>query len=66
VDGGVGDPDPVTAIDEVMARRQFDEIIISSLPLGISRWLRQDLARKVERRFKLPVTVVTATLAQSP
>ncbi|MBA3530093.1 MAG: hypothetical protein H0T91_12440 [Propionibacteriaceae bacterium] len=60
VDGDVGDPDPLKAIQEVLARRQFDEIILSTLPSGVSRWLGQDLPHKVERKFHLPVTVVTA------
>jgi GABA permease len=60
VDGDVGDPDPMAAIQEVLARRQFDEIILSTLPSGVSRWLRQDLPHKVERKFQLPVSVVTA------
>jgi hypothetical protein len=60
VDGDVGDPDPMKAIEEALARRRFDEIILSTLPAGVSRWLRQDLPHRVERRFHLPVTVVTA------
>lgn len=59
-DGELGDPDPLTAIDEVLAAQQFDEIIISMLPSGVSRWLGMDLPRQAERRFKLPVTTVTA------
>jgi hypothetical protein len=66
VHGGVGGTDPVAAIEEVLARREFDEIIISTLPPGVSRWLRQDLPHKVERKLKRPVTVVTAKLASSP
>jgi nucleotide-binding universal stress UspA family protein len=58
--GDLGDPDPLTAIQDALAADQFDEIIISTLPSGISRWLRMDLPSRVERRFKLPVTTVTA------
>jgi hypothetical protein len=60
VQGDVGVGDALRAIGHEMQRRQFDEIIISTLPSGISRWLRQDLPRRVERQFKLPLTVVTA------
>ena len=60
VDGNVGDPDPMQAIQHLLDRRHFDEIILSTLPSGVSRWLRQDLPHRVERRFQLPVSVVTA------
>ena len=38
-DGAVGDPDPLKAIEKTLAQRPFDEIILSTLPPGISRWL---------------------------
>ena len=60
VDGTVGHSDPMRAIQEVLARGSYDEIIVSTLPSAVSRWLRQDLPHKVERKFHLPVTVVTA------
>jgi len=60
VDGEVGDADPMTAIREVMADRRFDEVIVSTLPSTVSRWLRQDLPHKIERKYHLPVKVVTA------
>jgi hypothetical protein len=59
--GDVGSGNPLEAIREAVARREFDEIIISTLPSGVSRWLRQDLPHRVERQFKLPLTVVTAS-----
>jgi hypothetical protein len=58
--GDLGDPDPLTAIEDALAAEQFDEIIISTLPSGISRWLSMDLPSRAERKFKLPVTTVTA------
>jgi len=58
--GDIGDSDPLTAISDVLGAEQFDEIIISTLPTGISRWLGLDLPHRVERKFKLPVTTVTA------
>jgi GABA permease len=43
-----------------MQRQQFDEVIISTLPKRVSRWLHQDLPSKVRRHVSIPVTVVTA------
>ena len=63
VDGEVGDSDAIRAVRAVIESRQIDEIIISTLPTTISRWLRQDLPSRVERKFSLPVTVVTASIA---
>jgi hypothetical protein len=63
VEGEVGDTDAIRAIRSVLDSTPCDEIIISTLPTTISRWLRQDLPSRVERKFSLPVTVVTATNA---
>jgi hypothetical protein len=59
-DGEIGDEQPLTAIKDVLREQEFDEIIISTLPLGVSRWLNQDLVSKVERSFAIPVTHVIA------
>ena len=61
VRGDIGDDDPVTAIEGMLTSQPCDEIILSTLPSGASRWLRLDLPHKVMRKFKIPVTVVTAT-----
>ena len=58
--GELGDADPLTAIGEALQDDQFDEIIISTLPSGISRWLGMDLPKRAERRFHVPITTVTA------
>lgn len=58
-EGDIGDTDPVKAIEAVMPSGPFDEVIISTLPLGVSRWLGLDVPHRVERRFKVPVTTVT-------
>jgi hypothetical protein len=36
----------------------FDEIILSTLPPGVSRWLKQDLPHRLERHHEIPVTHV--------
>ncbi|HEX3911315.1 MAG TPA: hypothetical protein VHW67_11515, partial [Solirubrobacteraceae bacterium] len=58
--GVIGDPTPLTAIEDTINARPFDEIIISTLPAHVSRWLRLDLPSKVGG-LGLPVTTVTAT-----
>jgi hypothetical protein len=59
VDGLIGDPTPLTAIEDALNAGSFDEIIISTLPARVSRWLRLDLPSKLNG-FGLPVTTVTA------
>jgi hypothetical protein len=60
VGGLVGDPSPLTAIEDAINREPFDELIISTLPRRLSRWLRLDLPSKAGG-LGLPVSVVTAT-----
>jgi nucleotide-binding universal stress UspA family protein len=58
-DGEVGDPNPVEAIEDVLnVDAGFDEIILSTLPPGISRWLHADVPHRVARRFSVPLTHV--------
>lgn len=59
-DGAVGDPNPMVAIEKTITHRQFDEIILSMLPPGISRWLAMDLPHRVRRKTNIPLTVITA------
>lgn len=64
VDGEVGDARPVDAIRDVLLHAPpFDEIILSTLPPGVSRWLRQDLPHRIERTFAVPLSVVVARAA---
>ena len=58
VDGDIGDPDPAKAIHEVLGRKRFDEVALSQLPKGVSRWLRLDIPHQIERRYHIPVTVI--------
>ena len=57
-DGEVGDGDPLAAVRDALKRHEVDEIIISTLPQGLSRWLRRDLPRQVERLSGRPVTSI--------
>jgi hypothetical protein len=58
VEGMVGDPSPLDAIQDALNTRGFDEVILSTLPAKVSRWLKLDLPSKVGG-LGLPVTVVT-------
>jgi hypothetical protein len=59
VEGMVGDPEPLNAVQDAVNLRGYDEIIISTLPKRVSRWMRLDLPHKVGG-LGLPVTTVTA------
>lgn len=59
VDGIIGDPDPLNAVADAVNTRGFDEIIVSTLPARVSRWLHVDLPSKLNG-FGLPVRTITA------
>jgi len=59
VTGSIGDPEPLMAIQDAIHLGNYDEIIISTLPARISRWLHVDLVSKT-RGLGLPVTHVEA------
>jgi hypothetical protein len=58
VQGVIGDPDPLAAVQDAINLRGFDEIIVSTLSPRLSRWLRLDLPSKVAG-MGLPVQTVT-------
>ena len=60
-DGKVGDPDPAAAVQDLVNFESFDEVMVSTLPGGISKWLKLDLPHRVERITGLPVTHVVAS-----
>jgi hypothetical protein len=59
VDTLVGDPRPLDAIQDAVNLHGFDEIILSTLPSRVSKWLKLDLPSKVGG-LGLPLTTVTA------
>jgi len=65
VEGLIGDQDPVRAVESALADAPYDEIILSTLPEHVSRWLHRDLPTRLQR-FGLPVTLVTARKADRP
>lgn len=65
VTGHVGDAEPLMAIEDALNRARYDEIIISTLPRRLSRWLHIDLVSKA-RGEGLPVTHVEARDTEVP
>lgn len=63
VSATVGANDPYEAVRDALKRETYDEVIISTLPERISRWLHLDLAHRVAR-LGVPATVVTAEQAE--
>ena len=59
VKGVIGVSDPVAAVSDAVNTEGFDEVIVSTLPRRVSRWLHLDLPRKISG-LGLPVTTVTA------
>jgi PII-like signaling protein len=59
-DGELLEADPFEAVQQVLQRAQFDEIILCTLPPGLSRWLGLDLPHRIQRAFHLPVTHIIA------
>jgi hypothetical protein len=59
VDAMVGVPEPLAAIQDAVNLHGFDELIISTLPTRVSKWLKLDLPSKAAG-LGLPVTTVTA------
>ena len=56
--GEVGDARPMLAVLDALREGGFNEVIVSTLPPGMSKWLKQDLPARIARRTALPVTHV--------
>lgn len=60
IEGVLGDADPVAALESAWSPDRYDEVIVSTLPARISRWLHLDLPHRAERITGAPVTHVVA------
>jgi hypothetical protein len=59
--GEIAEPDPMVAIRSRLEQEKPDELILSTLPAGISRWLGMDLPKRLQRVTDVPVTVVISS-----
>ena len=59
----VGDPDALAAIQDECNFNSYDELIVSTLPLHVSKWLKLDLPSKAKAATGLPVTHVVGSEA---
>jgi len=61
VTGEVGDHRAADAVGDVLRRgEEFDRIIVSTLPAGVSRWLRLDLVSQIEQTADIPVELIVS------
>jgi hypothetical protein len=65
VRGIIGPADAMLAVERMLVREHFDEVMISTLPERVSHWLHRDLPSRIER-LGVPVTVVHARTARRP
>lgn len=65
-DGEVGDGNPMLAIEDAMRDQEFDEIILSTLRPGLSRWLKLDLPDRLKTHVTIPVTHIVGEPETEP
>jgi hypothetical protein len=56
----VGDPDPFAAVGDALHAGSYDEVLVSTLPHGLSGWLRMSLPDRLRRAADIPVVHVAA------
>jgi hypothetical protein len=57
VEGLVGGPDALASVEKAVREGDFDEIIVSTMRCGVSKWLRRDLITRI-KTLGLPVTAI--------
>jgi GABA permease len=65
-EGGVGDGDPLVAVSEAWDPKRYDEIVVSTLPIRLSTWLRAGLPERISRLTGAPVTHVVSEPPKPP
>jgi hypothetical protein len=60
IEGRVADADPLVAVTETWDPKRYDEIIISTLPMRVSKWLHAGLPERCAKLTGAPVTHVVS------
>jgi hypothetical protein len=63
VEGRIADSDPLMAVSEAWDPRRYDEIVISTLPMRVSKWLNAGLPKRVA---DLTGALVTHIVSEPP
>lgn len=58
IDARVGDARPFEAVVDALNLDDYDEIIVSTFPKGLSRWLHMDVIHRLEQKYRRPITHV--------
>jgi GABA permease len=59
--GSVGNADPILAVTDVWDPKHYDEIIVSTLPMGFSKWLHAGLPDRIGKLTDCPVTHIVSS-----
>jgi hypothetical protein len=65
VEGRVGDHDPIAAVHDAWDPTKWDEVVVSTLPTGASKWLQVDLPHRVQKLTGVQVWHVVAQPART-
>ena len=66
IEGSVGAADPVIAVTEAWDPKRYDEIIVSTLPMRLSKWLHAGLPERIGKLTGAPVTHVVSEPPKPP
>ncbi len=65
-EGVLADSDPIVAVSEAWDPNRHDEIIVSTLPMRLSKWLGSSLPQRVSELTDAPVTHVVSEPPRTP
>jgi len=66
IEGVIGNSDPCVAVTETWDPKRYDEIILVTLPMRLSKWLHAGLPERIARLTGAPVTHVISQPRSEP